>query len=135
VALVALIFLLPWLGAALVPYLRPLRGRHVGRWVLVPPAASFLLTLTFVTSTSHDEGVRYTLPLFPMLGVNFSLVFVFLGGPVGAHMIAYAAYRSQIPLHECPIANAWKTIEEDITAAPRRLSAARHLHPRRWRPC
>jgi multicomponent Na+:H+ antiporter subunit A len=73
VALVALIFLLPWLGAALLPYLRPLLGRHLGRWALVPPAASFLITLTFVTSTSHDLGVRYTVPRFPMLGVNFSL--------------------------------------------------------------
>ena len=72
-ALVALIFLLPWLGAALLPYLRPLLGRHLGRWALVPPAASFLITLTFVTSTSHDLGVRYTVPRFPMLGVNFSL--------------------------------------------------------------
>jgi multicomponent Na+:H+ antiporter subunit A len=73
VALVALIFLLPWLGAALLPYLRPLLGRHLGRWALVPPAASLLITLTFVTSTSHDLGVRYTVPWFPMLGVNFSL--------------------------------------------------------------
>jgi multicomponent Na+:H+ antiporter subunit A len=73
VALVALIFLLPWLGAALLPCLRPLLGRHVGRWALGPPAASFLITLTFVTSTSHDQGLRYTVPWFPMLGVNFSL--------------------------------------------------------------
>ena len=72
-ALVALIFLLPWLGAALLPYLRPLLGRHLGRWALIPPAASFLITLTVVTSTSHDQGVRYTLPWFPALGVNFSL--------------------------------------------------------------
>jgi multicomponent Na+:H+ antiporter subunit A len=73
VALVALIFLLPWLCAALLPYLRPLLGRHFGCWALVTPAASFLITLTFVTSTSHDQGVRYTVPWFPTLGVNFSL--------------------------------------------------------------
>jgi multicomponent Na+:H+ antiporter subunit A len=73
VALVALIFLLPWLGAALLPYLRPLLGRHLGRWALIPPAASFLVTLTFVSSTSHDQEVLYTLPWFPALGVNFSL--------------------------------------------------------------
>lgn len=72
-ALVALIFLFPWLGAVLLPCLRPLLGRHLGRIALVPPAASFLITLTFVTSTSHDQGIRYTLPWFPELGVNFSL--------------------------------------------------------------
>ena len=43
-----------------------------------------------------------------------TIVFVFLGGPVGAHMIARAAYRSQVPLHERTIVNEWKTIEEDI---------------------
>jgi hypothetical protein len=58
VALVALIFPLLWLGAALLPYLRPLLGRHLGRWALIPPAASFLITLTAVTSTSHDQRDR-----------------------------------------------------------------------------
>ena len=72
-ALVALIILLPWLGAALLPYLRPFLGRHLGRWALLPPAASFLITLTFVSSTSHEHAVRYTIPWFPTLGVNLSL--------------------------------------------------------------
>jgi multicomponent Na+:H+ antiporter subunit G len=48
-----------------------------------------------------------------------TIVFVFLGGPVGAHMIARAAYRSQVPLHDRTIVNEWKMIEEDITQ-PRR---------------
>jgi multicomponent Na+:H+ antiporter subunit A len=73
VALVALIFLLPWFGAALIPYLRPFLGRHVGRVALAPPAASFLVTLSSVSSTSHDQEVIYTLPWFRVLGVNFSL--------------------------------------------------------------
>ena len=72
-ALVAFIFLFPWLGAALLPCLRPLLGRQIGRWALIPPATSFLITLTFVTSTSHDQGMRYALPWFPTLGVNFAL--------------------------------------------------------------
>ena len=46
-------------------------------------------------------------------------LFVFLSGPVGAHMIARAAYRSQVPLHERTIVNEWKTIAEDI-AEPHR---------------
>jgi hypothetical protein len=62
VTLVVLIFLLPWLGAVLLPYLRPLLGCHLGRWALIPPAASFLITLTAVTSTSHDQGDRRELP-------------------------------------------------------------------------
>jgi Na+/H+ ion antiporter subunit len=73
VALVALNFLLSWLGAAPLPSLRRLLGRHLGRWVLVPPAVSLPIALAFVTPTSHGRGVRYTLPRFAVLGVNFSL--------------------------------------------------------------
>jgi NADH:ubiquinone oxidoreductase subunit 5 (subunit L)/multisubunit Na+/H+ antiporter MnhA subunit len=73
VALVALIFLFPWLGAALLPCLRPLLGRHLGRLALVPPAASLLITLTIVTSSAHEQTAHYTVPWFPELGVNFSL--------------------------------------------------------------
>jgi multicomponent Na+:H+ antiporter subunit G len=55
----------------------------------------------------------------PSIKELLTIVFVFLGGPVGAHMIARAAYRSQVPLHERTIVNEWKTIEEDI-AEPHR---------------
>lgn len=48
-----------------------------------------------------------------------TIVFVFLGGPVGAHMIARAAYRSRVPLQERTSVNEWKTIEGDI-AEPHR---------------
>jgi monovalent cation/proton antiporter MnhG/PhaG subunit len=50
----------------------------------------------------------------PSIKELLTIVFVFLGGPVGAHMIARAAYRSQVPLHERTIVNEWKTIEEEI---------------------
>jgi multicomponent Na+:H+ antiporter subunit G len=50
----------------------------------------------------------------PSIKELLTVVFVFLGGPVGAHMIARAAYRSQVPLHEQTIVDEWKTIEEDI---------------------
>jgi multicomponent Na+:H+ antiporter subunit A len=73
VALVALIILLPWLGSALLPCLRSVPGRHVGRWALLPPAASFLLTLTFVPAVSRGQSYLYSLPWFPALGVNLSL--------------------------------------------------------------
>ena len=72
-ALVALIILLPWLGSALLPCLRSVLGRQVGRWALLPPAASFLLTLTLVPAVSRGESYLYSLPWFPELGVNFSL--------------------------------------------------------------
>jgi monovalent cation/proton antiporter MnhG/PhaG subunit len=55
----------------------------------------------------------------PSIKELLTIVFVFLGGPVGAHMIARAAYRSQVPLHDQTIVNEWKTIEETITP-PRR---------------
>jgi monovalent cation/proton antiporter MnhG/PhaG subunit len=55
----------------------------------------------------------------PSIKELLTIVFVFLGGPVGAHMIARAAYRSHIPLHERTIVNEWKAIEDDI-APPRR---------------
>jgi multicomponent Na+:H+ antiporter subunit A len=73
VALVALIILLPWLGAAVLPCVRPILGRHIGSWALLPPAASFLISLTFVSSVSRHQSVLYVLPWFPGLGVNFSL--------------------------------------------------------------
>jgi multicomponent Na+:H+ antiporter subunit A len=73
VALVALIILFPWLGSAISPCLRPLLGRHTGRWALLPPAASFLICLTFVPSVSRGQSFLYALPWFPELGVNFSL--------------------------------------------------------------
>jgi monovalent cation/proton antiporter MnhG/PhaG subunit len=50
----------------------------------------------------------------PSIKELLTVVFVFLGGPVGAHMIARAAYRTQVPLHERTIINEWRTIEEDI---------------------
>jgi multicomponent Na+:H+ antiporter subunit G len=48
-----------------------------------------------------------------------TIVFIFLGGPVGAHMIARAAYRSQVPLHDRTIVDEWKTIEEEVAEPPR----------------
>ena len=48
-----------------------------------------------------------------------TIVFVFFSGPVGAHMIARAAYRTQVPLHDRTIIDEWKMIEEDV-ANPRR---------------
>jgi multicomponent Na+:H+ antiporter subunit A len=72
VALVALIILLPWVGAVAFPCLRPILGRHIGRWALLPPAASFLITLTFVASVSRHQSFLYTVPWFRDLGVNLS---------------------------------------------------------------
>ena len=72
-ALVALIILLPWFGAAALPCFRRILGRHLGRWALLPAAASFLITLSFVPSVSHGQDFLYALPWFPGLGVNFSL--------------------------------------------------------------
>jgi monovalent cation/proton antiporter MnhG/PhaG subunit len=55
----------------------------------------------------------------PSIKELLTIIFVFLSGPVGAHMIARAAYRSQVPFHERTIVNEWKMIEEDI-AEPHR---------------
>jgi multicomponent Na+:H+ antiporter subunit G len=63
--------------------------------------ASFVYFHTFEEST----GIKELL----------TIVFVFLGGPVGAHMIARAAYHTQVPLHERTIINEWKELEEDTT--------------------
>jgi monovalent cation/proton antiporter MnhG/PhaG subunit len=51
----------------------------------------------------------------PSIKELLTVVFVFLGGPVGAHMIARAAYRAQIPLHDRTVVDEWKAIEEDVT--------------------
>jgi len=50
----------------------------------------------------------------PSIKELLTIVFVFLGGPVGAHMIARAAYRSQVPLHDRTVINEWKAIEEEV---------------------
>jgi multicomponent Na+:H+ antiporter subunit G len=89
-----------------------------------------LLRLPDIFCRMHATGKSSTVAVSPIVLASFTyftaseagtsikelltIVFVFLSGPVGAHMIARAAYRSQIPLHERTIVNEWKTIEEDI---------------------
>jgi NADH:ubiquinone oxidoreductase subunit 5 (subunit L)/multisubunit Na+/H+ antiporter MnhA subunit len=73
VALVVLIILFPWLGSVVLPCLRRILGRQIGRWALLPTAASFLITLTFVPSVTRHPDSLYALPWFPALGVNLSL--------------------------------------------------------------
>jgi monovalent cation/proton antiporter MnhG/PhaG subunit len=51
----------------------------------------------------------------PSVKELLTVVFVFLGGPVGAHMIARAAYRAQVPLHDRTIVDEWKATEEDVS--------------------
>jgi monovalent cation/proton antiporter MnhG/PhaG subunit len=58
-------------------------------------------------------------PAGPSIKELLTIVFVFLSGPVGAHMIARAAYRTQVPLHERTIVDEWKTIEGEIARAHR----------------
>ncbi len=71
---------------------------------------SSIVLASFVYFCGTDDG--------PSIKELLTIVFVFLGGPVGAHMIARAAYRSQVPLHERTIVNEWKAIEEDIAKPP-----------------
>jgi monovalent cation/proton antiporter MnhG/PhaG subunit len=70
-----------------------------------------IVLASFIYFSASDAG--------PSIKELLTIVFVFLGGPVGAHMIARAAYRSQVPLHDRTIVNEWKMLEEDITH-PRR---------------
>jgi NADH:ubiquinone oxidoreductase subunit 5 (subunit L)/multisubunit Na+/H+ antiporter MnhA subunit len=99
VARVAFIILLPWLGAVALPCLRPILGRHIGRWALLPPAASFLLTLTFVSSVARHQSLLYALPWFPDLGVNLtfwidglSVFFALLIAGIGLLITWYSQY-------------------------------------------
>ncbi|HEX9867390.1 MAG TPA: hydrogen gas-evolving membrane-bound hydrogenase subunit E [Candidatus Tectomicrobia bacterium] len=98
-ARVALIILLPWLGAAVLPCVRSMLGRHIGSWALLPAAASFLIALTYVSSVSRHQSVFYVLPWFPELGVNFSLwidglslFFVLLIAGIGLLITWYSRY-------------------------------------------
>jgi monovalent cation/proton antiporter MnhG/PhaG subunit len=50
----------------------------------------------------------------PRIKELLTIVFVFLSGPVGAHMIARAAYRAQVPLHDRTVVDEWKAIEEAV---------------------
>jgi monovalent cation/proton antiporter MnhG/PhaG subunit len=67
---------------------------------------SSIVLASFVYFSGTDAG--------PSIKELLTIVFVFLGGPVGAHMIARAAYRSQVPLHDQTIVDEWKALEEDI---------------------
>src|SRR5262245_50807273 len=89
-----------------------------------------LLRLPDIFCRMHATGKSSTLGIISIVLASFlhfsvsesgasikellTVVFVFLGGPVGAHMIARAAYRTQVPLRERTIVNEWKMIEEDI---------------------
>jgi multicomponent Na+:H+ antiporter subunit G len=67
---------------------------------------SSIVLASFVYFAASDSG--------PSIKELLTIVFVFLGGPVGAHMIARAAFRSQVPLHDRTIVNEWKAIEEEV---------------------
>jgi NADH:ubiquinone oxidoreductase subunit 5 (subunit L)/multisubunit Na+/H+ antiporter MnhA subunit len=73
VALVVLIILFPWLGAVVLACLPPILGGQIGRCARLPPAASFLITLTIVPSAIRLPDFLYALSWLPALGVNFSL--------------------------------------------------------------
>jgi monovalent cation/proton antiporter MnhG/PhaG subunit len=70
-----------------------------------------IVLASFVYFSASEAG--------PSIKELLTVVFVFLGGPVGAHMIARAAYRSQVPLHDRTVVNEWKAIEEDVTEPKR----------------
>lgn len=65
-----------------------------------------IVLASFVYFTARDGE--------PSIKELLTILFVFLSGPVGAHMIARAAYRSQVPLHDQTIVNEWKAIEEEM---------------------
>jgi monovalent cation/proton antiporter MnhG/PhaG subunit len=65
-----------------------------------------IVSASFVYFSATEVG--------PSIKELLTVVFVFLGGPVGAHMIARAAYRAQIPLHDRTVVDEWKAIEEDV---------------------
>jgi monovalent cation/proton antiporter MnhG/PhaG subunit len=65
-----------------------------------------IVLASFVYFTARDGE--------PSIKELLTILFVFLSGPVGAHMIARAAYRSQVPLHDRTIVNEWKAIEEEM---------------------
>ena len=80
------------------------RMHATGKSSTVGVSVIVLASFTYFSASEAGTSIKELL----------TIVFVFLGGPVGAHMIARAAYRSQVLLHERTIVNEWKTIEEDI---------------------
>lgn len=67
---------------------------------------SSIVLASFLYFTFSEPG--------PSIKELLTIVFVFLGGPVGTHMIARAAYRSQVPLHDRTVVNEWKAIEDEV---------------------
>jgi multicomponent Na+:H+ antiporter subunit G len=80
------------------------RMHATGKSSTVGVSVIVLASFTYFSASEAGTSIKELL----------TIVFVFLSGPVGAHMIARAAYRSLVPLHERTIVNEWKTIEEDI---------------------
>jgi len=110
VARVARIIFLPWLGAMVVTYAHSRFERHMGRWVLVPPAASLLTSLTSVSSVSYRQGVLAASPELTRESRPLPQ------WPKGIHLFTRAAYRSQMPFYQRVIVKLWKMSAGGSTA-------------------
>ena len=80
------------------------RMHATGKSSTVGVSVIVLASFTYFSASEAGTSIKELL----------TIVFVFLSGPVGAHMIARAAYRTRVPLHDRTIVDEWKMVEEDI---------------------
>ncbi|WP_078392407.1 Na+/H+ antiporter subunit A [Shouchella patagoniensis] len=95
-----LAILIPFIVALFIPYLyRRLPGVHTGWFVLVVPAALFVLLASYIPTVAGGETVLSELPWIPSLGINFtayldglSLILALLITGVGSLVVLYSIY-------------------------------------------
>ncbi|MFP4146179.1 MAG: putative monovalent cation/H+ antiporter subunit A [Halorhodospira sp.] len=86
-----------FLLAVLVPWLYPRLGERTGRFLALLPAALTLYFATFLPEVAAGEGVRFTYPWVPGLGLELSfhvdglaLLFALLISGIGTFVVLYA---------------------------------------------
>lgn len=97
---VNLAILIPFIVALFIPYLyRRLPGVHTGWFVLMVPAALFVLLASYIPTVAGGETVLSELPWIPSLGINFtayldglSLILALLITGVGSLVVLYSIY-------------------------------------------
>lgn len=98
--IVALSILLPFLAAALIPFIyRRFKSIHLGWFVLVVPVVLFSFLATYISRIARGETFIYTFEWIPSFGINIttyldglSMIFALLITGVGSLVILYSIF-------------------------------------------
>ena len=98
--IVVLSILLPFLAAALIPFIyRRFKSIHLGWFVLVVPVVLFSFLATYISRIARGETFIYTFEWIPSFGINIttyldglSMIFALLITGVGSLVILYSIF-------------------------------------------